>query len=92
MVRAKMTVTEITRHLGAAPNVDGRWSTGQEMHRVKLSAVTTGSPEDNTFAAATPYAALDISITNPKTVGFFELGKAYYLDFSPADAANDAGD
>lgn len=83
-VRAKMTVSEIRRFNGVVRNPETGSYDATELQAVKLSAVATGSPEDNTFAAATPSATLDMSITNPETVGFFELGQAYYVDFTPA--------
>lgn len=87
-VRAKMAVNEIRRYRGSVRNPEtGNWDSA-EMQAVKLNAVAGGSAEDNTYAQATPAATVDISITNPTTVGFFELGKSYYVDFTPAEAAS----
>jgi hypothetical protein len=83
-VRAKMAVNEIRRYRGGVRNPDTGQYESVEMQAVKMNAVAGGSPEDNTFAQATPAATLDISITNPETVGFFELGKSYYVDFTPS--------
>lgn len=57
---------------------------------VQLNAQYTGSPEDNTFAAATPYAQLIMTVDNPFVTGiqvagstepagdkFFEPGQRY---------------
>jgi hypothetical protein len=33
----------------------------------------------------TPNGKLEITITNPDAIAAFELGKSYYLDFTPAD-------
>jgi hypothetical protein len=61
-------------------------TTGEKQgESVTLTAVTNGSPEDNTFAAATPSAQLTKSITNPAAWGFFVVGKQYYADFTVAE-------
>lgn len=52
---------------------------------VTLTAVTNGSPEDNTYSAATPFAQVNKSITNPACWGFFVVGKQYYADFTVAE-------
>ncbi len=44
-----------------------------------------GSDEDNTFAKFSPSAALNITIANPALIGQFEVGKKYYVDFTPAE-------
>ncbi len=56
---------------------------GQRM--VKMSARYSDSKEDNEFAEATPSGSLEMHISNPGAMNFLEPGKAYYLDFSPAD-------
>ena len=48
-----------------------------------LYAFTTGSPEDNSYAAATPCATLNITIENPALVGKFKPGDTFYVDFTP---------
>lgn len=84
-VRAKMAVNEIRRYRGSNYNPETKSYDACEMQAVKLNAVSAGNnEEDNTFAAATPSASVDISITNPNTVGFFELGKTYFVDFTAA--------
>ncbi len=44
-----------------------------------------GSDEDNTFAKYTPSASFDLLIANPDLIGKFEVGKTFYVDFTPAD-------
>lgn len=51
---------------------------------VNLSAVVSGSEENKSFSEATPSGNLAMSITNPDALGFFEEGKEYYLDITPA--------
>lgn len=56
---------------------------GQEV--AKFRAVYTGTPEDNTYSAATPNASLEMTVSNPAAFGFFHPGKQYYLDITSAD-------
>lgn len=48
-------------------------------------------PEDRRFAKATPDGNLRMVIDNPPAAEFFELGKLYYLDFTPVPATVGAG-
>lgn len=43
--------------------------------------------ENRSWSKATPQGRLTMGITNPDAVEAFELGKFYYLDFTPAPAA-----
>lgn len=52
---------------------------------ITLLAVAGGTPEDNSFAAATPSATLNITIDNPAAQGFFRAGNQYYADFTNAN-------
>ena len=55
------------------------------MHAVCASKYPAdGSDEDNTFAKFSPGANLSINIANPALWGKFEVGQAYYVDFTPA--------
>lgn len=40
---------------------------------------------NKSWSKYTPSGSLSISITNPAAIDAFEKGKAYYLDFTPAD-------
>ena len=42
-----------------------------------------GSDENNTYSKWTPSAEFKMSITNPKLFNQFEVGKEYYVDFTP---------
>lgn len=42
-------------------------------------------PEDQRFTKATPWGKATFAIDNPAALEQFEVGKAYYLDFTPAD-------
>lgn len=45
----------------------------------------TPVPEDEAFSRYTPCGHLDMTIDNPALDTFFEPGKAYYIDISPAE-------
>lgn len=76
-VRAKFTVTEkAQRKYGA----DGVLQT-----TVKMSPVTSGSDENKEFYQYTPSGNIDLGTVNPSVVDAFEIGKEYYVDFTPAE-------
>lgn len=76
-VRAKFTVTEkAQRKYGAS---------GELQTTVKLSPVTSGSDENKEFYHYTPSGSIDLGTINPQVVDSFELGKEYYVDFTPAE-------
>lgn len=52
--------------------------------RPKMSPVTGGSPEDNSFSQATPSGSLELYISNPAALGFFKPGKKYHVTFTEA--------
>lgn len=56
----------------------------QNSESPSLHGVYTGTPEDNTFAKATPAASCEMRIDNPDAFGFFKPGKKYYVTFEEA--------
>lgn len=44
-----------------------------------------GKGENATWSKYTPQGKLEMTVTNPAAVAAFEVGKSYYLDFTPAD-------
>lgn len=42
-------------------------------------------PEDQQFTKYTPWGTLEFGVENPALDGFFQPGKAYYLDITPAE-------
>ena len=71
MVRAKFKVTEKTQ-LEAG-------------FRVRLCAVYgTGDSENAKFFKYTPNASIDMSVMSETAAAQFEVGKEYYVDFTPA--------
>ena len=80
MVRAKFVCTS------KAITNEG---TEDEGFQIGLDAVTSGSEENENFFKMTPAASMNLSTINPKAAEQFEVGKEYYIDFSPADASDD---
>lgn len=77
MVRAKFVVTSITR--------TKHWSPSKgEVQTIQLVPVTNGSEENKKFYEATPGGRVELATVNEEAAKAFELGKEYYLDFTPA--------
>jgi len=77
-VRAKFKVDSIER---------AKWSNGQEVQTVKLSAVYQGSDpnsENSKFWQASPGGQISLTCVKPEAVAEFELGGEMYIDFTPA--------
>jgi hypothetical protein len=70
-VRAKLRCQEITPHDGGARTV-----------RLNCEYDET-IPEDQRFSEATPSGSVELYVNNPSAYAQFEVGKAYYLDFTP---------
>lgn len=78
-VRAKFFVSEV-KH-AATPGSD-------PFATVILQPVfgSYGDGKDNeSWSKYTPSGKIEMSITNPKAIDAFEPGKAYFIDFTPAD-------
>lgn len=59
-----------------------------ELHTVKLSPVYgNGDPnhENTKFWKASPSGSLSLGTINPEAAKVFELGKEFYVDFTPAE-------
>lgn len=72
MVRAKFRCTSITK-------------LGEQMNRIELSPVTSGSNENKQFFTATPWGQISLGCANDAATAKFEVDKEYYIDFSPAN-------
>jgi len=47
---------------------------------------TYGDGKDNeSWSKYTPSGKVEMAITNPSAIEAFEIGKAYFLDFTPAE-------
>jgi hypothetical protein len=75
MVRAKFRVVEIARR--------NHYGTG-ESQGIKLLPVAGESEENKKFFQATPSGSIDLQVVNAEAGNQFELGKEYYVDFTPA--------
>jgi hypothetical protein len=61
---------------------------------VKLQPVYSTDPasENKAFWSATPSGTIELGGLSAEVLARFELGKEYYVDFTPADAAEEAAD
>lgn len=71
-VRGKFTVTKVTNYSATSTNVE-----------VELSALYSNTPEDNSYALATPSGKITMLITNPNAVASLPIGGKFYVDFTP---------
>lgn len=72
MIRAKFKLISITQY-------------GAESWNLKFDAVhETDTEENKRFTKYTPSGTLEMRCTNPSVMKNLEIGKYYYLDFSPA--------
>lgn len=70
--RAKFKVTSITESEGG-------------LKTANLQPVTGGSPENESFYKWTPGGQIQLSVLNPEVAKDFVPGRAFYVDFTPAD-------
>lgn len=73
-VRAKFKVDELV------PSNDGDQPSGT----VRMSPVTNGSSENESFYRYTPSGSLSLSTINAAAFAQFKVGDEWYLDLSPA--------
>ncbi|PVE25420.1 hypothetical protein DC522_05865 [Microvirga sp. KLBC 81] len=73
-VRAKFKCQQIVRTHG---NPEGS-------AEVRLTAATSGEANKE-WSKWTPSGSITMLITNPSAIEAFELGKEYYVDFTPAE-------
>jgi hypothetical protein len=52
---------------------------------VTLEVVTSGSKENEDFWKYTPSGLIQMGIDNEDALKHFEVGKEYYVDFTPAE-------
>lgn len=73
-VRTKFVCKEISN---SSPNTEENGKT------VKLETVIAGSDENKDFFRWTPSGQISFACVNPKACEQFEVGKEYYVDFTP---------
>lgn len=78
-VRAKFFVTEV-KHVGTP---------GSEPYASVVMAPVFGGYGDGkvneSWAKYTPSGKIEMAITNPAAIDQFNVGMAYYVDFTPAE-------
>ncbi|MBY5709706.1 hypothetical protein [Rhizobium leguminosarum] len=75
VVRAKFRCQSVTHFAG-----DG------SLHaEIRFTAVNGNGEENKSWSKWTPSGELKMMVTNPSAIEAFELGKSYYLDFTPAE-------
>jgi hypothetical protein len=80
-VRAKFVVNSIERKK--------HWDKSKgETQTIKMTPVTSGSEENKAFYEATPGGAIELCTLNEDAGKQFELGKEYYVDFTPAEISS----
>lgn len=94
-VRSKFKCTGYTstmQHAGyekdAAGADDRNKPVQQEMRSVKFAPVYANNDpehENSKFWKATPMGAIELGTINPEAWKQFEIGKEYYVDFTPAE-------
>ena len=91
-VRAKFKVDSITRtrsHVVVGREENGKAIYGPgEVHTVELSPVyANGDPnhENTKFWDASPSGSIKLGTVNAAAAAQVELGKEYYIDFTPAE-------
>lgn len=73
-VRAKFKVDTVAQHAGGLASV-------------KLTPVMSGSEENKRFYKYSPSGSCELQSINLEAMAQFEVGKEYYLDFTPAGDA-----
>lgn len=92
MVRAKFTVQRIEDHYHpkAVHQPDGSYATAyRDLVTIVLTPVYSPDPahENRPFWEASPSGEVRPGTVNPEAAKYFELGQAYYLDFTHAEQA-----
>lgn len=60
---------------------------GNNNHQVAMSPVIASSndtDENKSFSKYTPSGKIEMHISNPECIGFFEAGDEYYVEFKKA--------
>ena len=52
---------------------------------IELHPVSDGSEENKRFFEATPGGKIELGILNAEAAKQFDLGRSYYVDFTPAE-------
>ena len=85
MIRTKMMVSDLCRHHGVRRDSQTGAYLPHEVHKVTLYACDDGSPDNDSHAAARLCGPLELELIDPERSELFEVGKAYVLEFFPAE-------
>lgn len=77
-VRAKFRCQSVTHLTTASPG-------DVAAHITFFPVYEDGSGKNASWSKYTPNGKLEMTVTNPDAIAAFELGKSYYLDFTPAE-------
>ena len=78
-IRAKFECVEIRKAMGGAYDDGGKYVM-RVLHSYRFTAVVGDSEENKRFFASTPSGLIELQAVRDD---LFELGKEYYLDFTP---------
>jgi hypothetical protein len=78
-VRAKFTCVEVRKVMGGTYDNRGKYVPGV-LHSYRFNPVTGDSEENKRFFSSTPSGLVELQAVRDD---LFELGKEYYLDFTP---------
>lgn len=85
-VRAKFYVSSVSEPKPATKFLGEGKSEQVQAYDISLFAVTAnGSEENKSFFTNTPTGSLTLNTVNEAAAKQFEVGKEYYLDFTPAE-------
>lgn len=76
MVRAKFVLVEKTEFKANSTEMG---------YKLKFTAVTGGSPENESFFKWTPNASVELATVNQEAAKKFTPGKEYYVDFTEVE-------
>ena len=80
-VRAKFWVKGVVHHHNGSPVAD------QSVEIVMAPVFGTMGSGNESWAKYTPQGEIKMLINNPSAAAKFELGKQYFVDFTPAEPA-----
>lgn len=75
-MRAKFTLQKIEQHAVSGSD--------ECLCNVEFAAVAADSEDNKDWSQWTPSGKIEMTITNPEAMKGLEVGKAYFIDFTPA--------
>jgi hypothetical protein len=79
MVRAKMRCVRKAQACSC-----GNYGEPKPLDMEEVELMPVSGPGNEEWTKWTPSGSVKMHITNPEAVGQFEVGKDYFLDFTPA--------